>query len=94
VEIDVPRDRDGTFEPAIVRKRQRRPDGIEVIETFRQRWQQGLDELAPDLRYPAIIDCGARRGGTSSRSSTTTSNQKSCAARTPSRAWKDRSPRS
>jgi hypothetical protein len=33
VEIDVPRDRDGTFEPAIVRNRQRRPDGIEVIET-------------------------------------------------------------
>lgn len=27
VTIDVPRDRDGTFEPAIVRKRQRRCDG-------------------------------------------------------------------
>src|SRR3712207_5693346 len=27
VEIDVPRDRDGTFEPVIVKKRQRRLDG-------------------------------------------------------------------
>jgi putative transposase len=31
VDIDVPRDRDGTFEPAIVRKRQRRLDGIDQI---------------------------------------------------------------
>jgi transposase-like protein len=31
VEIDVPRDRDCTFEPAIVRKRQRRLDGIDQI---------------------------------------------------------------
>jgi transposase-like protein len=31
VEIDVPRDREGTFEPAIVRKRQRRLDGIDQI---------------------------------------------------------------
>ena len=31
VEIEVPRDRDGTFEPAIVRKRQRRLDGIDAI---------------------------------------------------------------
>src|SRR3954471_11713816 len=31
VEIDVPRDRDGTFEPVIVRKRQRRLDGIDQI---------------------------------------------------------------
>jgi putative transposase len=31
VEIDVPRDRDGTFEPAIVKKRQRRLDGIDQI---------------------------------------------------------------
>ncbi len=29
VEIDVPRDREGTFEPAIVRKRQRLLDGID-----------------------------------------------------------------
>jgi transposase-like protein len=31
VEIDVPRDRDGTFEPVLVRKRQRRLDGIDQI---------------------------------------------------------------
>jgi transposase-like protein len=31
VEIEVPRDRDGTFDPAIVRKRQRRLDGIDEI---------------------------------------------------------------
>src|SRR5688500_10659952 len=28
VEVEVPRDRDGSFEPTIVRKRQRRLDGI------------------------------------------------------------------
>ena len=31
VEIEVPRDRDGYFEPVIVRKRQRRLDGIDAI---------------------------------------------------------------
>src|SRR5690349_7159635 len=31
VQIEVPRDRDGTFEPVIVRKRQRRLDGIDQI---------------------------------------------------------------
>jgi transposase-like protein len=31
VDIEVPRDRDGTFEPAIVRKRQRRLDGVDGI---------------------------------------------------------------
>src|SRR6201999_3608196 len=31
VELAVPRDRDGTFEPAIVRKRQRRLDSIDEI---------------------------------------------------------------
>ena len=31
VEIDVPRDRDGTFEPAIVRKRQRRLNGVDQL---------------------------------------------------------------
>src|SRR5689334_19536993 len=31
VEVDVPRDRDGSFEPVIVRKRQRRLDGIDEI---------------------------------------------------------------
>lgn len=31
VEIDVPRDRDGTFEPTVVRKRQRRLDGVDEL---------------------------------------------------------------
>src|SRR3954469_18924309 len=31
VQIEVPRDRDGTFDPVIVRKRQRRLDGIDQI---------------------------------------------------------------
>lgn len=31
VEIDVPRDRDGSFQPKIVKKRQRRLDGIDEI---------------------------------------------------------------
>ena len=31
VEIDVPRDRDGTFDPVIVRKRQRRLSGVDEI---------------------------------------------------------------
>ena len=31
VDIEVPRDRDGSFAPAIVRKRQRRLDGVDEI---------------------------------------------------------------
>ena len=31
VDIDVPRDRDGTFEPRIVKKRQRRLDGVDQL---------------------------------------------------------------
>lgn len=31
VEIEVPRDRDASFEPQIVKKRQRRRDGIDEI---------------------------------------------------------------
>jgi putative transposase len=31
VQIEVPRDRDGSFDPQVVRKRQRRPDGIDQI---------------------------------------------------------------
>jgi putative transposase len=36
VTIDVPRDRDGTFEPAIVRKRQRRLHGVDQIVLSRR----------------------------------------------------------
>jgi putative transposase len=31
VDIEVPRDRDGTFEPQIVKKRQRRLNGVDEI---------------------------------------------------------------
>lgn len=31
VEVDVPRDREGTFEPKIVKKRQRRLDGVDQV---------------------------------------------------------------
>ncbi len=31
VDIEVPRDRDGTFDPKIVRKRQRRLDGVDEL---------------------------------------------------------------
>jgi transposase-like protein len=31
VEIDVPRDRDGSFTPKLVAKRQRRPVGVEEL---------------------------------------------------------------
>jgi transposase-like protein len=31
VEIDVPRDREGSFEPAIVKKRQRRLTGVDEM---------------------------------------------------------------
>jgi len=31
VELDVPRDRDGTFEPKLVRKRQRRLGGVDEM---------------------------------------------------------------
>jgi putative transposase len=31
VQVEVPRDREGTFEPKIVKKRQRRLDGVDQI---------------------------------------------------------------
>ena len=31
MQIDIPPDRDGTFDPAIVRKRQRRLDGVDEL---------------------------------------------------------------
>src|SRR3954452_25272465 len=34
VEIEVPRDRDASFDPVIVRKRQRRLDGIDEVVLF------------------------------------------------------------
>nr|WP_229022985.1 IS256 family transposase [Actinomarinicola tropica] len=40
VTIDVPRDRDGTFEPATVRKRQRRLEGVDAMVL--SLWAKGL----------------------------------------------------
>jgi len=53
VEIDVPRDRAGTFEPQIVRKRQRRLNGVDeiVLSTMPRAWpRRDLGSLRRDLR--------------------------------------------
>jgi putative transposase len=47
-EIDVPRDRAGTFEPQIVRKRQRRRNGVD--ETVLSLYAKGLRPAQPLLR--------------------------------------------
>ena len=56
VEIEVPRDRDGTFEPVIAPKRKRRLDGLDqiVLSPARQRPEQGT--------YRMRIDDGRDRG--------------------------------
>lgn len=43
VEIEVPRDRVGTFEPQIVKKRQRRLEGVDeiVLPSTRKAWRRG-----------------------------------------------------
>lgn len=40
VDIEVPRDRDGTFEPKIVGKRQRRLDGIDELVLSSVPWPE------------------------------------------------------
>ncbi len=40
VEIEVPRDRDGTFDPVLVRKRQRRLDGIDQLVLSLSAWSR------------------------------------------------------
>ncbi|MEN3299152.1 MAG: putative transposase [Pseudonocardia sp.] len=59
VEIDVPRERDGSFTPAIVRKRRRRLDGIDqiVLSGRPRRADREASASAHDGRPPA----GARR---------------------------------
>ena len=48
IDIDVPRDRDGTFEPAIVRKHQRRLGGVDdMVLSCRPR-------VSPLVRSPRI----------------------------------------
>lgn len=50
VEIDVPRDRAGTFEPQIVRKRQRRLNGVVVDDVTGP-----LDDVVPQCRHPTRV---------------------------------------
>ena len=56
VEIEVPRDREGTFEPVIVKKRQRRLNGAryaqESAEAERPRLQAGRREFGEKQRRP------------------------------------------
>lgn len=53
VEVDVPRDRDGTFEPQIVRKRQRRLDGIDEMV---------LSLSTKGLTHREIVVCDGLKG--------------------------------
>lgn len=69
VEIEVPRDRDGSFEPVIVRKRQRRLDGIDqlVLSRCRAGWRRrtrdggrqwcvlAMDERASSNRCQSLV---------------------------------------
>lgn len=50
VEIDVPRDRAGTFEPQIVRKRQPRLNGVVVDDVTGP-----LDDVVPQCRHPTRV---------------------------------------
>ena len=47
VEIEVPRDRDGSFEPAIVPKRKRRLDGVDQIGELAEWASRPLDPVYP-----------------------------------------------
>src|SRR5437764_2211293 len=73
VEIEVPRDVDASFQPAIVRKRQRRLTGVELTtvqaciihlirNTFRFASRKYWDQIAHDLRpvYTAASEAEAR----------------------------------
>jgi putative transposase len=52
VEIEVPRDRAGTFDPQIVRKRQRRLTGVDEMN---DRQQRPLDEVYAAIFIDAIM---------------------------------------
>ncbi len=67
VEIQVPMDRDGSFEPKIVRKRQRRLDGIDEIVLSLTVRGLTTGEVAPRTsttctapRYPRTRSVGSR----------------------------------
>jgi hypothetical protein len=57
VEIDVPRERDGSFTPAIVRKRRRRLDGIDqiVLSGRPRRADREASASAHDGRPPQVL---------------------------------------
>jgi hypothetical protein len=55
VEIDAPRDRDGSFEPKIVAKRQRRLSGVDDLV------QSSGGTIVP--RYPRMTICGSSPSG-------------------------------
>jgi hypothetical protein len=57
VEIDVPRDRAGTFEPQIVKKRQRRLNGVDEI--LLSLYAKGRGWSPPPRSCPAY---GSRSG--------------------------------
>ena len=46
VEVDLPRDRAGTFEPQIVKKRQRRLNGVYGVKTVRAPECSGASQVA------------------------------------------------
>ena len=50
VGIEVPRDRGGTFEPQVVKKRQRRLNGVDEIVLWRPRVHRPGQEVVPALR--------------------------------------------
>jgi putative transposase len=71
VEVDVRRDRDGSFEPQIVRKRQRRLDGIVLLLTAKDLTSGEVSAHLAEISgasvckvtISAITDPGARRHG-------------------------------
>jgi hypothetical protein len=72
VRIDVPRDREGTFEPQIVKKRQRRFTDVDecrcLVNTGSGSDPHFVMVSAPPVRLPGVRACGAgrsRRGRTS-----------------------------
>jgi transposase-like protein len=76
VEVDIPRDRDGTFEPKLVKKRQRRLEGFN--ERILQLYGRGM--TAREIQdffleaYGAEISPTLRSGGTGASTSCTRSS--------------------
>jgi len=62
VEIEVPRDRAGTFEPQIVRKRQRRLTGVDemVLSLYAKRQPPSQGRLCHCQRWPFLMEIEVR----------------------------------